>query len=204
MGFTLAAFRLPSSFPTSLAGPLFENHWFVWLALGCIAAALFWSGLNTRRQVFIRVGGGILFITVAWMTMALLVDTPRERLLNANKAVVSAAGHSDLSGVMAYLSPDVTLGNWDRNQIEQQLQQRFAQAHITGNFIRVLDTSYSGGGAATTHLVIWTQTSDYGPFTTEWRLQWQDQPAAGSWLIVHAELLSVNDQPVGPNSDIPE
>lgn len=176
MGYTLAAFRPPSNFPTGLAGFLFENHWFVWLALGCVAAALCWSGFNTRKPILTRIGGGILLATMGWIVIAMLVDTPRERLMTANKTLVNAAAHSDLNGVMAFLSPEVVLGQWDRNQIEAQLQDRFTEVHITGNFIRVLDTDYSGGQEATTHLVVWTQTSDVGPFTTEWRFQWQDYP----------------------------
>jgi hypothetical protein len=200
---TLAAWRLPSGFPSGLGGLLFESHWLVWLALAIVAAAFCWSGLRAGRPVLVRIGGVLAALVICWIGIAMLIDTPRERLINANEALVNAAAHNDVPGVMAFLAPEIVLGTWDRDQIQEQLENRFSQIHITGNFIRVLDVQ-DAGSTASVHLVVWTQTSDVGPFTTEWRLEWQDQSAPGNWQIIYAQLISMNDQPLPPNSGIPE
>ena len=193
--------RLPSSYSSSIAA-IFESHWFIWTALLGVAGACIWRGLRDGHRRLMQVGAVVGGITIFWILLAWLVITPRERLITANQAVVRAAAHDDVAGIVHFLSPQAVVGTWPRSRVAAEVQIRLNAARISGNFIRMLKVRLHGKRARV-RLVVWTQTRDWGPFITAWQLLWQDHARPGDWRIVRVSLLSVNSHPLSPGESIP-
>ncbi len=198
----VALLRLGAEFPSGLGGILFENHWLIWAALLLLGVAGLWQGINLQRAVVRNVGIGILSVLAIWITMAWLVVTPYERLVNANTAVVKAAARNNVPAIMHYVSRRAIFGRWNYAEIQSGLAVRLKMAHITDNIIRTMAVHIMKNQAVT-RLVIWTSTRDYGPVVTVWRLVWLDHHRPGNWRIMEVDLLRINGHRERSDASIP-
>ncbi len=199
----LLTIRLPSSFPQSQAGLLFAHHWLLWGGLLVAAAAVTWRGLP-GGDVSLRNAGALAAIAVSvWMLLALLMQTPRERLIACHEKLVKAAQQRRTDLIIRELSPEVRVGRWNFSDIQRTLAQRLASIHITHNYIRLLKVHITGQTAVST-MNVWTETRDFGgPIISYWRFDWQNQPAPGNWRITQIQLLRINNTPMPPGSVLP-
>ncbi|NNM86513.1 MAG: hypothetical protein HKL96_12255 [Phycisphaerales bacterium] len=199
----LLTVRLPSSFPQSLARLLFENHWLLWGGLCIAAAALTWRGLTNANVRLRNVGAFAVLAVIAWVLVALLVQTPRERLIACHENLVEAAQQKQTDIIIRELSPDVRFGRWNFSDIQRTLAQRLASINITHNYIRLLKVHITGQ-TAVSNMNVWTDTRNFGgPIISYWRFHWQDQPAPGNWRMTQIQLLRINNTPMPPGSVLP-
>ena len=199
----LLAIRLPSSFPQSLARLLFENHWLLWGGVFIAAAAITWRGMTNANVRMRNVGALALLAVFFWVLLALLVQTPRERLIACHETLVEAAQQKQAGRIMRELSPDVRFGRWNFSDIQRTLAQRLADINITHNYIRLLKVHITGP-TAVSDMNVWTDTRNFGgPIISYWRFQWKDQPAPGDWRITQIQLLRINNTPMPPGSVLP-
>ena len=199
----LMMIRLPSSFPQSLARLLFENHWLLWGGLFIAAAALTWRGLTNVNVALRNFGAFTIVILIFWVLLALLVQTPRERLIACHEKLVAAAQQKQTAIIIRELSPEVRFGRWNFSDIERALAQRLASINISHNYIRLLKVHITGQ-TAVSNMNVWTDTRNFGgPIISYWRFYWQDQPAPGDWRITHIQLLRINNTPMPPGSVLP-
>ncbi len=198
-----AFFRLPSSFPSSVAYWLFETHWLYAAGLVLIAVAFGWRGMITHNIKIQWTSLGILLLTAAWILVAWLVVTPRERLIRANEGVVAAATHHNVAGIMHFLAPEAGLGNLSRPQIKELITERVQEADLTSNDIRYLGIQMRGRSAIV-RLNVLSYSGEYGtPLLTSWRLSWRDHQRPGNWQITHIRLLQLNHHSVPRGELIP-
>lgn len=198
-----ALVRLPSSFPSSLAYWLFEMHWLYQAGLALMAVALGWRGMVTHNTMMRRTGLGVLLLTALWIASAWLVVTPRERLIQANRAIVAAATHDDVPAIMRAIALQAMFGNLNRREIGHLLTQNLRRADFSSNDIRRLSV-HLRGRYATVYLNVLSFTRHYdGPMLTYWRLSWHDQKKPANWQITHIRLLQVNHHAVPPGGWIP-
>ncbi len=198
-----AFFRLPSSFPSSVAYWLFETHWLYAAGLVLIAVAFGWRGMITHNIKIQWTSLGILLLTAAWILVAWLVVTPRERLIHANQAIVAAATHRNVAGMMRYIAPQAMFGTLNRPQIEALITDRLRQANLSSNDIRYLGIQRRGRYAHV-RLNVLSYSHEYGtPVLTYWRLSWRDHKKPGNWQITHIRLLQINHHSVSSNELIP-
>ncbi len=199
----LLAFRLPSSFPQGLARVLFENHWLLWGGLVIAAAAMMWRGLTGADSKLRNAGAIVLVIVLLWALLALLVETPRERLIACHQELVAAAQRKQTDVILQELAPNVRFGRWNLADIQQTLSQRLAEINITHNYIRLLKVHISGH-TAVSNMNVWTDTRNFGgPIISYWRFHWQDRRAPGTWQITEIQLLRINNTPMPPGSVLP-
>ncbi len=194
-------FRLPDHFPTAL-WPLFEFQPFFWLAIALPGVATLWIGYSSGRRPVMRTGYLVLVLLALWITVAHIVVTPRERLVDRQNLLAEAAAESNMHDLMQLLAPDVQLGPWNRQEIKTELASRLASAQVTGNYIRSSRTQIHGRNAVT-RISVWTQTRQFGPILSSWRLNWQDGPRPKNWRLVRIRLLQINHHHLPPGSVIP-
>ncbi len=198
-----AFFRLSASFPSSPAYWLFETHWLYAAGLILLALAIGWRGMITHNRKMQWTGLGILLLTATWLLAAWLVVTPRERLIRANEAVVAAATHHNVAGIMYFLAPEARLGNLSRPQIKELITERVQEADLTSNDIRYLGIQMRGRSAIV-RLNVLSYSGEYGtPLLTSWRLSWRDHQRPGNWQITHIRLLQLNHHSVPRGELIP-
>ncbi len=194
-------FRLWDQFPTVL-WPLFEFQPFFWLAVALPGMAALWICYSRGRRLVARAGWLILLLLAVWIAVAQVVVTPRERLEDRQNLLARAAAESNIHDLMLLLAPNVQFGPWNRQEMKTELASRLAAAHITGNFIRS-STNEIHGREAVTLIAVWTQTRDFGPILSRWRLTWQDEPRPENWRVVGLRLLQLNHHHMPPGSVIP-
>ncbi len=199
---SVALIRLGTEFPSGWGSLFFDNHWGIWTALSLVGAAGVWRGFQSRNAALRKAGAGILGFALLWIFIAWMVVTPRERLVNANNAIVRAAARADVPAIMKYVSKRAIFGQWNYAAIQSGLTERLGAAHITENIIRSMAVRIMKN-QATVSLVIWTGTRDYGPVVTSWRLVWRDHRRPGNWRIVEVDLLRLNGHRMRPDAVIP-
>ena len=198
-----AFFRLPSSFPSAVAYWLFQTHWLYAAGLILLAFAIGWRGMTTHNSKMRWSGLGILLLTAAWLLAAWLVMTPRERLIRANEAIVAAATHHNVAGIVRFLAPRASFGNLGRPQIKALITERIHEADLTSNDIRYLGIHLQGRYARV-RLNVLSYSGKYGtPLLTYWRLSWRDHKRPGNWQITHIRLLQLNHHSVPRGELIP-
>ncbi len=198
-----AFFRLPSSFPSSPAYWLFETHWLYAAGLVLMAVAIGWRGMITHNIKMQWTGLGILPLTAVWLLAAWLVVTPRERLITANEAIVAAATHRNVAGMMRYIAPEAMFGPLNRPEIGHLITRRLQEADLTSNDIRYLGIHLQGRSAIV-RLNVLSYIREYGtPVLTYWRLSWRDHKRPGNWQITHIRLLQINHHSVSSHELIP-
>lgn len=194
-------FRLSEHFPAFL-WPLFEFQPFFWLAMALPGIAALWIGYSRGRRQVAQAGWLILLLLAVWIAMAHVVVTPRERLEDRQNLLVSAAATSNIHNLMPFLAVNVQFGPWNRQEIKTELASRLTAAHITGNFIRSSATQIHGRQAVT-RMTVWTQTRDFGPVLSSWRLIWRDGARPQNWRVVGIRLLRLNNHKLPPDSVVP-
>ncbi len=198
LGGTLGQLRSPS-LPTSISGALFETHWLAWVVLLVVGLAVWYRGrtLGAQGVTTARVGAIVAGVALVWAGLAMVVDTPAERLYKAHTGMAAAADKGDMDRLVGYLADDFRcpqLGIETLGDSREELSTRLKSYGIKENHIMNYHTVISGD-EATVKVAILT-TMDTGPITTTWRLVWADVPGA-DWRIKTAELLKIGDQDVG-------
>ena len=196
------AVRSPAFFPTSLAAWLFENHYALWLALVAAGAVLIFVARSRADTRMLRAGQLTLALTLAWLLMARLFETPSERLYATHVALASAAAKPDLDAMLSFFdkrftSPALNIGiGDDPAKAKAELESRIKQIGIHDTTFTVYQPTLNDDATASTHIIAIT-TSEMGPIKTEWSLSWNDLPA-DDWKLQNASLLRLGDQSVSP------
>jgi hypothetical protein len=200
---TILAMRAPTSLPTFALSLLFENHWAWWIAMLAIAGTLFLIGRLRTNRAFQLSSLCVAVVAIVWITAALIVDTPAERLRAAHRDMANAAGRHDVDKILSYLAPDFSCPNLEiqmdptlstaRSEIEDRLKQYGIKEIYITNY-----ESAPSDDTAITHLTFLTNIEGFGPVKTSWQLYWKDSPDS-DWKIANATLTAVGDEAVSPD-----
>lgn len=195
------ALRAPGFLPSGLTDALFGNHWGFWLAGILLAGVLFWLGRDNPRVRQVSASLGIL--TLAWAALALLVETPAERLRAAHAEILAAAQARDTGRILRQLDPTFRC-----ESLRIVAASEFAPAVQALLTLYPVETAYITDyrsamyplqrtaelTGATTAVTIVTRIGGLGPTKTTWELHWSDDP--GGWKLRQATLLRLGDQEV--------
>ena len=200
---SLAALRSPAFLPDSVAEFLFATNVIYWIALAAVALAAVYVGRSRAQIGIFRTGLVLLAATAVWILSAYLIDTPRERLDAAHRAILHAAETKDAAAVVALLAPDFRSEplNITRPETRQAVIAVILNVyHIRSNTITALKMELFPGGARS-DIVVFTELEDLPMTKTRWQLEWIDDPAS-DWRLRSADLQAINDQPM-PDFKIP-
>ncbi len=204
LGRELGMLRAPR-LPDSLNGYLFETHWAVWLTVGVIGAALWYRGrtIGAEGALMARVGTIAAAVALVWAALAMVIDTPAERLYRAHRAMADAAAKADMDTLVSFLADDFRCPQLDVKNLgsaRPELSARLKAFGIRSSTITKYETVVAGD-SATVHLALLTESAE-GTILTNWRLVWADEPGA-DWRIKDAELQKINNQNVPADLVIP-
>jgi hypothetical protein len=191
--------------PESINGYLFETHWLWWLALAVIGAALWYRGrtVGAEGTLMARIGTIAVGMALLWAALAMVIDTPAERLYRAHQSMADAAAKGDMDRLVSFLADDFRCPQLDVKDLgsaRAELSARLKGFGIRGSTI----TKYQpvvARDSATVNVALLTETAE-GTILTNWRLVWADEPG-GDWRIKAAELQKINNQNVPADLVIP-
>jgi hypothetical protein len=200
----LALIRSPR-LPDSVGGFLFETHWVYWAALAVVGLALWYRGrsVGAEGSVMARAGAIAAGVALVWAALAMVIDTPAERLYRAHRSMAEAAAKGDMDTLVGFLADDFRcpqLGVKDLGAARPELSERLKSYGIRSSTITKYDKTASGD-SATVHLTLLTETAQ-GSILTGWRLVWADVPGL-DWRIKTAELQQINNQNIPSDLVIP-
>ena len=192
---SLGALRAPGWLPNGVAEFLFENNWAWWLGMLAVATAAGYGGRIRGNRAIQKAGAILGVVAVVWAAAALLVDTPRERLTAAHRAVLEAAERKDVAAIVARLSPGFrseALHIVAAGDASKEIEGLLNKYGIRSNRILSLQT-VEHDPDATTRVKVLTAVEGLGNVTTTWELDWRDMPG-GDWVIGDARLIDLGGQ----------
>jgi hypothetical protein len=173
--------------------------------VGVVALAWLWSRGDRRRAGMI--GGGVLALAGAWWSLGTLVETPRERVEAAARALVLAVAKNDQASLGLGLDPSCVLyayfapGGIGKDAILQRVEAMLGstgQFRVTGLTIEQVQRSVSEGTGGRTAQVqikvrVSTSASDF-PNRSWWRLDYA-LSKDGVWRATGIMPLSIQGRP---------
>ncbi|QNN22882.1 hypothetical protein HED60_11590 [Planctomycetales bacterium ZRK34] len=178
---------------------LLESPWTLAISLAAIAAVVFLVGGRSGHRNTQKWAALPLLLAVVGFTVAEVVNTDRERMVQKTERLVEAAVADpiDLDTMGSLLDESVLLFNLDREAILAMAKRARNIYRIDSATITLLlarrDTPTAGQTLLTALTRVSSKYGDY-PAKTRWLIHWRKDPAAG-WIINRLELIAVNDQP---------
>lgn len=193
---TLGYVRAPGWLPGGVSESLFTPHWVY--AIGLLVAGLllwFFAPKNLRKPLR-RGGAGLVLIAVGWMLLALLFDSPGERLNALHTRIVEAASAGDGAAIVGVLAPDFRFGTAGKTDMGLQVDTTLKMLKPKSNLIRFYEATISDERASTKINIFTTLDSaaniPTGPYLTKWQLSWRDDPAS-DWQLTAIEHWYMSD-----------
>jgi len=193
--------------PTPLPAPslvdryLLENPWplSTILALGAIAAFV-----TMRHRVPVRrvaaAATALLFAAAGVLLLAASVETPRESLRGATRALVNAAASADAARVAGLLAPDATLfpsgggSPLGRDAILARVRDDLGGRWKLREWAVLETQAAATGDSGRTQVKVRVTPEAFGfPNISWWRLAWS-RDATGAWRAISIEPVSVTPE----------
>ncbi len=181
----LAAVRAPGFLP----GFLFENQWWIWIAMAGLAGALGWMRLG-------KWAGGVVAVLAVWVGLAAVFVTPGERLEAAHRGIVNAAQTRNCDALCGYLASDFSFGVMGKTEMRIGLKAVLEWARFESNRVRFYEGKVEGDLASSQVNVLTlmdAKSGQGGPYVSKWWLEWRDEPGA-DWKLVRVRKWVLNEQ----------
>jgi hypothetical protein len=199
----ILALRTPRFLPDSVMGVLFENHYMWWVALLLLGAVLVFVARSRGDRRLLRAGQIVLGVTLLWIIVARLVETPSERLYAAHLGLADATAKADVDRILSYfapnfsveagpvaIQPDVTVA-----AAKERIAAGLKQYGIKETTYRQYALTLNSDGTAVSRFTALTLADQ--PLLTTWRVSWDDV-AGQDWRIHDATLVKLGDQEIRP------
>jgi len=195
------ALRTPGFLPESMAGVLFENHYVWWIAIVLLGAALIFAARTRGDRRLLRAGQIVLGVTVVWIVVAQLFETPGERLYAAHVGLADATAKADVERILSYFEDKFSVEagpvNIQPDAAASAAKDRIAaglkQYGIKETYFRKYEVTLNADGTAVSRFTAFTQADQ--PLLTTWRVSWDDV-AGQDWRIHNATLVKIGDQEI--------
>ena len=144
------------------------------------------------------VGGALLAAAIVFAVLGVMVETTHERLIRLSNEFVDAAAEGRVDDAEAMLADDLVIAVGGTTLPGRTLARRGLDAlrddiRVNDHFVSEESaTVVAGGGNGASQFLV-RATSNTGPGTAWFRLNWRLQPAGG-WRIHLIEVLRVNGQ----------
>ena len=199
----MLAVRAPGVLPAWLLALLFENHYLVWIAALVLAAALIFVARSRGDRQWLRAGQIVLGVTLLWIVVARVMDTPAERLYAAHSGLADAIAKNDVDQILGYFKPTFSaaagpvqiVSGMPTAEAKQQISASLKEYGIKETYIRSYTVTLNSDGTATTHFIALTQANE--PLLTTWDVYWEDVPGQ-NWRIGSATLVKIGEQTIQP------
>ena len=199
----ILALRTPGFLPDSVMGVLFENYYMWWVALLLLGAVLVFVARSRGDRRLLRAGQMVLGVTLLWIIVARLVETPSERLYAAHLGLADATAKADVDRILSYFAPNFSVEAGPVN-LQPDMSVSAAKERIAAGLKQygIKETTYrqyaitlNADGTAVSRFTALTLADQ--PLLTTWRVSWDDV-AGQDWRIHDATLVKLGDQEIRP------
>ena len=180
-----------------MAGLLFERAWILLLLLLASAFVMVQVWARRRSRAAATRVWIVLASAVVLPLLSVLVQTPRERIIDVCRALARSADAGDVPGLAVHFAMDFQASNLDRETLLARIEQSLLKYRVDAVELRGFEVTVRGEGAAAEFRAACNVRSSEAfldRVLSRWRLTFRRRDR--QWMVTSIEALPMPRSPI--------